>query len=227
MKVILQRDIPKLGKTGDIVPVKDGFARNYLLPRSLAVAATGGAMKDHNARQARERERGTKMLSGAQGDADKLGGLVLTIIGKVGSGTKMYGSVTAQDVSDAILKERGITVDKRRVGLVDPIKTLGSYTIPVRLHSDITIPVTLEVLTEEEIQRRNMQAEAAALAAESKAAEAAVVEAAPTEAAADETPTAAEDAVAAPETPVSSDAEEASETESEVEEQERSTDISP
>src|ERR1043165_7837945 len=127
MKVILQRDIPKLGKMGDIVPVKDGYARNYLLPRSLAVAATGGALKEHDARIKREREKDEKNLSKAQSSAEKIEGLSVTILGRVGGGTKLYGSITAQDVAEAIEKERGIAVDKRRVGLVDPIKTLGTY----------------------------------------------------------------------------------------------------
>ncbi len=185
MRVILQRDIPKLGRSGEVVAVKDGYARNYLLPRSLAVAATGGAMKEVQARTAREQERGEKLLTGAQKDAVKLEGLTITIIGKVGSGTKLYGSVTAQDVVEAIKRERGVTVDKRRVGLVDPIKTLGAYTIPVRLHSDVSIPVTVEVTTEADLERRKLEDAKAAAAASAAAAavptEAPVVETAPVE----------------------------------------------
>src|SRR5215475_2688806 len=132
MKVILQRDVPKLGKDGEIVNVADGYARNYLFPRQIAVAATGGALREYQARAAREKERGAKALKDAETGAIKLEGLVITVIGKVGSGTKLYGAVTVQDVVDAIQKERGIAVDKRRVGLVDPIKTLGIYSVPVR-----------------------------------------------------------------------------------------------
>src|SRR2546423_10623295 len=163
---------------GEIVLVKDGFGRNYLLPRSLAVAATGGAMEDHAARLTREKERTAKQLSSAQEGGSKLDGLTITIIGKVGSGTKLYGSVTAQDVADAIERERKVTVDKRRVGLVEPIKTLGTYTIPVRLHSDVIVPVTLEVMTEEEVARRKVQAEAAEAKAAAEAAAAAATAAA-------------------------------------------------
>src|ERR1051325_4019224 len=100
MKVILQREVPKLGKLGEIVNVADGYARNYLFPRQYAVAASGGALKEHQARAAREKERGEKHLQDAQSGAGKLEGLVLTLIGKVGSGTKLYGSITAQDVAD-------------------------------------------------------------------------------------------------------------------------------
>ncbi len=168
MKVILQQDVPKLGKDGEIVNVADGYARNYLFPRRFAVSATGGALKEFQARTTHEKQKGAKLLKEAETGAGKLDGLVITVTGKVGSGTKLYGSVTAQDVADAIKKERGVTVDKRRVGLIDPIKTLGTYSIPVRLHSEISTSVTVEVMTEEQIERRKVEAakaEAAAAAA--------------------------------------------------------------
>src|SRR5215471_793876 len=112
MKVILQRDVPKLGKDGEIVNVADGYARNYLFPRQFAVAATGGALKSYEARKDREKEREAHKKDSATADAQKLEGLSLTIIGKVGSGTKLYGSITAQDVADAIKQEKGVTIDK-------------------------------------------------------------------------------------------------------------------
>ena len=206
MKVILQRDVPKLGKDGEIVNVADGYARNYLFPRQIAVAATGGALKQFQARASLEKQRGAKALKEAETGANKLEGLVITVIGKVGSGTKLYGSVTAQDVVEAIQKERGVAVDKRRVGLVDPIKTLGTYTVPVRLHSEVSTAITVEVMTEEQIERRKAEAAkaAAAAAAAPPAAEAvAVEEAPPAEAAAAEEapvaePTAEVEAAAAP-----------------------------
>lgn len=169
MKVILQRDIPKLGKGGDIVNVADGYARNYLFPRQYAVAASGGALKAHAARLEREKEKSAKLAEEAKAHAGKLEGLSLILLGKVGGGTKLYGSITAQDVAEAIARESGVTVDKRRVGLVDPIKNLGLYTVPVRLHSDIVVPVKVEVTTEEELERRKAQAAAEAAAAEAAA----------------------------------------------------------
>jgi large subunit ribosomal protein L9 len=162
MKVILQRDIPKVGKHGDVVNVADGYARNYLFPRQLAVSASGGALKAHQARMDRDKEKTAKQLGDAQSQAERMQDLTLTIIGKVGTGTKLYGSITAQDVADAIEREKGVTVDKRRVGLVDPIKTLGTYNVPVRLHSDVSVPVTVEVVTEEQLELRKRQAESAA-----------------------------------------------------------------
>lgn len=162
MKVILQRDIPKVGRHGEVVNVADGYARNYLFPRQLAVSASGGALKAHQSRVDRDKEKTARLLDDAQGHAEKMQDLTLTIIGKVGAGTKLYGAITAQDIADAILREKGVAVDKRRVGLVDPIKTLGSYNVPVRLHSDVSVPVTVDVVTEEQLEIRRRQAEAAA-----------------------------------------------------------------
>lgn len=154
MKVILQRDIPKVGKGGDIVAVADGYARNYLFPRQYAVPATGGALKEHAARAAHEKARAEKARAEADAGAARLESGSLSLTGKVGSGTKLYGSITAQDVSDAIQRQLGVSIDKRRIGLADPIKSLGVYTVPVRLHSDLVVPVQLEVTTEAELERR-------------------------------------------------------------------------
>lgn len=181
MKVILQRDIPKVGKDGDIVSVADGYARNYLFPRQYAVPATGGALKEHAARIAREKEREAKQVHLAQASAENIKERTVTIIGKAGTGTKLYGSITAQDVASAIAEQLKVTVDKRRVGMADPIKNLGTYTVPVRLHSDISVSILVEVVTEEELQRRKAAAEAAAqAAAEALAAEASAPVEAPT-----------------------------------------------
>lgn len=161
MKVILLRDIPKVGKNGDVVNVADGYGRNYLFPRGYAVAAVGGALKDHDARLARESERGSRALGSAQADAAKLTGATVQIIGRAGAGTKLYGSITASDVSAAIQTATGVTVDRRRIGLADPIKSLGDYSVPVRLHSEVIVDVRVSVLTEEELAKRQAQADAA------------------------------------------------------------------
>src|SRR5579862_7845737 len=166
MKVILQRDIPKVGKNGEIVTVADGYARNYLFPRAYAVAASGGALREHTARADREKARTAGRLATAQADAGKLDGIQITVVGKAGAGTtKLYGSITAQDVADAIHRETGIAVDRRRVGLADPIKTLGDYRVPVRLHNDVTVTVPVAVLTEAELDRRKAETAKAAAAA--------------------------------------------------------------
>src|SRR5207244_11652751 len=118
--------------------------------------------KAHQSRMELEKGRSAKQLGDAQSQAEKLQGLSVVIIGKVGTGTKLYGSITAQDVADEIQREKGVSVDKRRIGLVDPIKTLGTYSVPVRLHSDVSVPVTLDVVTEEQLELRKRQAVAAA-----------------------------------------------------------------
>lgn len=182
MKVILQRDVPKVGKGGDVVNLKDGYARNYLFPRGYAVPATGGALKELEARVTREQQRDAKMVDKATADAGKVDGKTLIILAKVGSGSRLYGSVTAQDVADTIAKDCGVTVDKRRVGLVDPIKALGTYPVPVRLHSDVTAQVVVDVTTAEELERRKIREAEEAAKAAAEAAKAAEAET-PTEAA--------------------------------------------
>lgn len=166
MRVILQRDIPKLGKGGDIVTVKDGYARNYLFPRNYAVAASGGALKEHKARAAREAERDARNAAAALAGAEQLQNAVITLIGKVGAGTKLFGSITAADIAEEIKKSLGVEVDRRRVGLADPIKNLGDYDVPVRLHGDVVVHVKVQVVTAEELERRKAAEAAAASAAE-------------------------------------------------------------
>lgn len=184
MKVILQRDVPKVGKGGEIVNVADGYARNYLFPRKYAVPATGGFLKEHQSRAQHDKAREAKLHQVAETAAGKLEGLTVIIKGKVGSGTKLYGSITAQDVAEAVKEATGVEVDKRRVGLVDPIKTLGVYPIPVRLASDISVTIQVDVTTEQELERRAAeaaQAEARATQAAQEAAEAEVAAEASTE----------------------------------------------
>jgi large subunit ribosomal protein L9 len=176
MKVILQQDIPKVGKGGDIVTVADGYARNYLFPRKYAVAASGGALKEHAARVEHEKSRSASLLQGAQADGAKIEGKTITILSKVGSANKLYGSITAQDIADTIARESGVKVDKRRVGLADPIKTLGEYNIPVRLHNEVNVTLKVVVTTEEELARQKVLAEAAAAKAAAEAAKAPVAE---------------------------------------------------
>lgn len=158
MKVILHRDVPKVGKGGEIVNVSDGYARNYLFPRKYAVPATGGFLKEHQSRAEHDKVRDAKLHQVAESAASKLGGLSLIITGKVGSGTKLYGSITAQDVAASIKSAAGVEVDKRRIGLVDPIKSLGVYPIGVRLASDVVVTVNVDVTTEQDLERRAREA---------------------------------------------------------------------
>jgi large subunit ribosomal protein L9 len=167
MKVILTRDVPKVGKDGEVVTVADGYARNYLFPRQLAVVAKGAAMKQHEARLAREVSKGAQQLTTAQQNGEKLRDKTFQILARANAhSTRLFGSVTEADVAEAIQKEIGIEVDKRRISLIDPIKLTGNYALTARLHTDVTVPFSIDVVTQEQLDAR----EKARIAAEEKAA---------------------------------------------------------
>jgi large subunit ribosomal protein L9 len=167
MKVILTRDVPNVGKDGEAVTVANGYARNYLFPRQLAIVAKGAAMKTHEARIAREAAKGAAMLSAAQQSAEKLRGKQFQIVGRAApKSTRLFGSVTEADVAEKIQSEAGVTVDKRRISLIDPIKVTGVYELTARLHTDVTVPFSIEVVTPEQLDAR----EKARAAADEKAA---------------------------------------------------------
>jgi len=157
MKIILQQDIPKVGKVGEVVTVADGYARNFLFPRAFAVPATGGALKQHNARAAQEASKGARMLDQARATAARLEATPVIITARVGAGSKLYGSITAADLATAAKQATGVELDRRRIALVDPIKNLGTYSISVRLHADVSVNLKVEVLTAEELVRRQSQ----------------------------------------------------------------------
>jgi large subunit ribosomal protein L9 len=145
MEVILREDIETLGKAGAVVRVKPGYARNYLLPRGLAYEATEGNKKriaaENRAREARRAEDRAQ----AAALAARLEALSLTIAAKAGEGDRLFGSVTSQDIA-AALERAGEPVDKRRIALATPIKTLGEHRVPVRLHADVEATVRLTVV---------------------------------------------------------------------------------
>lgn len=149
MEVILREDVPHLGAMGEIVKVRPGFARNYLLPRGLAAEASrrNVAALEHQRRLVEvKRERERKV---ALGVADKIEGLVLEVRARAGEEERLYGSVTNMDI-EKLLQERGLKVDRRRVDLADPIKRLGTYRITITVAHDVKATVTLKVLPEEE-----------------------------------------------------------------------------
>lgn len=146
MKVILQQDIEKVGKEHEVVMVADGYARNYLFPRSLAVEAKGGALKNLQMRQALEERRAEKLKTQADQAATQLTDKTVRIEARSGANDRLYGSITSGDVAEAIKKNLGVTVDRRKVQLADPIKAMGTYTVGVKLHRDVTVPVTVEVV---------------------------------------------------------------------------------
>ena len=148
MEVILREEIGKLGRRGDVVKVAAGYARNYLLPNRLAVAATEGNKKIVEQERQAHLRRDAKEAS----DAGELGKLLsaaeVTIAQKAGENDQLFGSVTAADISVA-LEKQGYTIDRRKVHLDDPIKTLGDFKASVRLHRDVTVEVPVHVVKEE------------------------------------------------------------------------------
>ena len=147
MKVILKNDVERLGKTGDVVTVAAGYARNYLLPRGLALEATDGSMEQIAIDRRRDEKAQQKKASDAVALQAKLEELSLTISKQSGESDKLFGTVTAMEIAAALEKE-GHEIDKRKIELEEPIKTLGIYTVPIRLHSDVTAKVKLWVVKE-------------------------------------------------------------------------------
>ena len=148
MKVILLQDIEHQGKQGEVVTVADGFARNYLLPRKLAVEAGGGALKNLQAKLALEERRTEKLLQEANVTAGLLNEKTVTLRVKAGDNSRLYGRVTASDIAEAVARDLSIKLDKRKIGLLDPIKAVGEYDIPIKLHRDVTVPLKVAVVAE-------------------------------------------------------------------------------
>jgi len=143
MKVLLLRDHAKLGKAGTIKNVADGYARNFLIPRGLAVLATGGALKQAETIRKAEEKRQAQLFAEAQAVANQLSGTTLTFRALAGETGKLYGSITAHDIIQAIQREKGLEVDKRKVELREPLRTLGTHTVPIRLAADLAPSVTV------------------------------------------------------------------------------------
>lgn len=150
MKVILTQDVTELGKSGEVVNVAEGYARNFLLPRKLAIVADAGALGVLDKRKKTLEVKGEKMLTEAQAIAAKLNDLKVVIAGKAGAGTRLYGSVTNQEIADALLQQHKIKVDKRKIHITEPIKSIGSYEVPIKLHHDVTANIHVEVVAKEE-----------------------------------------------------------------------------
>src|SRR5579864_2311372 len=145
MQVILQQDIEKIGKSGELVRVRPGFARNYLLPRRLAVPATIAALHRIEHEKAVALARAEKAKKEAHEVADKLGAVPVKIAQKAGEDGRLFGSVTAKDIESA-LKAQGVAVDRKRIQMAEPIKAVGTYDIPVKLVSGITATLKVEVV---------------------------------------------------------------------------------
>jgi large subunit ribosomal protein L9 len=149
MKVILKDDIEKLGSVGDIVDVADGYGRNYLLPRNLAVRATKGNLRSIDEIKKQKQFRDNKKKKEAEKVKDKLEKLSLTAEVQTGEDDKVFGSVTAANVA-SLLSDQGFEIDRRKIALGEPLKALGVYTIEVKLARDVTAALKLWVVKKEE-----------------------------------------------------------------------------
>jgi len=148
MKVILKEDVEKLGHAGEVIDVADGFGRNYLLPRNLAIPASKGNVKSIDVIKKQKQTRDNKKRREAEKIKDKLEKLSLTSEVLTGEDDKVFGSVTANDIAELILKQ-GIEIDRRKIHLDEPLKALGVYTISVKLAPETTAQVKLWVVKKE------------------------------------------------------------------------------
>jgi large subunit ribosomal protein L9 len=148
MKLILKQEVAGLGGPGDLVDVADGFGRNFLLPQGKAMLATKGAEKQIAAiRRARE-VRDVRDLGSARALASELTGLTVTLAARAGDGGRLFGSVTTADVVDAVSRAGGPKLDKRRVVMSQPIKSLGTHAVTVKVHPEVDATVSLEVVAQ-------------------------------------------------------------------------------
>lgn len=147
MKVILREDVYNLGRSGEVVSVKDGYARNYLLPRNLAMLASAANVKhlEHEKQVIEARQK--KLKGSAEDQAKALGAVAVKISRKVGDQDKLFGSVTALDIAEALAKQ-GMKIDRRLVHLPEPIKTVGSFDVELRLHREVTAKIKVDVVGE-------------------------------------------------------------------------------
>ena len=148
MEVILREDISNLGTRGQVVKVASGYARNFLIPKKLAVTATESNKKIVEQERQGHLRKEAKLQGEAQDLAKLVNGVSVTIKQKSGENDQLFGSVTSKDVADA-LSAKGFTIDRRKIQLDDPIKSLGEFKVPVRLHKDVTAEVTVVVSKEE------------------------------------------------------------------------------
>ena len=147
MQIILQEDVEKLGTRGQVVEVKEGYARNFLLPRKLALEASAGNMKRLEKMRAVFAKKEAVEKGDAQKLAELLAGVSLELVRKAGETDQLFGSVTSADISEA-LAAKGFTVDKRKIALAEPIKVIGEYEVPLKLHREVNATVKLTVKKE-------------------------------------------------------------------------------
>jgi large subunit ribosomal protein L9 len=150
MKVILLQEVPGLGQPGDVKEVAAGYARNYLLPRKLVTAATTTAMTNLNEQVASAKRRIAKLDAAHNSLAEKLSNVTLTFAVRVGQGDRLYGSVTSQDIANALREQEGITIDRRSIQLKEALRALGSFEAPVRVSAKHEAKIKVNIISSEQ-----------------------------------------------------------------------------
>jgi len=148
MKVVLRADLDQVGKKGDIIDVADGYARNFLVPKGLAFAATAGVEAQATAMRRGRDLRDASDRAAAEEVARTLVPRVITIAHRAGAEGKLFGSVTTTEIAEAIATQAGVEIDRRKLHLDEPIKTLGQHLVPAKLHADVEFPVTVEIIAQ-------------------------------------------------------------------------------
>src|SRR6266566_1625962 len=146
MKVILLQDVEGLGKAGDLKEVANGYARNYLFPRHLAAAATAALIANRDQRIAAEQRKLEKQSEGNRQQAERLGQVTLTFKARVGREGRLYGSITSQDIAAGLRESEGINLDRRAIEMPDPIRTLGTFEVPIRIAQKVHPKITVRVI---------------------------------------------------------------------------------
>jgi large subunit ribosomal protein L9 len=146
MKVVLLQDVKDLGKKGELVSASDGYARNFLFPRKLAVEATEGRLKEIEDKKSSEKNRKEKELSAAKELAEKLSKLEVNFKTKAGENGKLFGSITGKDIAEAIKAQHKIEVDKKKVVLHDAIKALGTYQVEIKVYPEVSAKISVKIV---------------------------------------------------------------------------------
>lgn len=181
MRIVLTQDVPKLGDAGTIQTVKDGYARNYLIPQGLAAMATPGMVKQVEERQQAEAKRISKLEEEMRDLANRIAATHLEIVARVGEQGRLYGSVTSADIADRLAEAVGEEIDRRKVALDEPIRTVGNYEIPVRLVGKLAPTVKVRVYDPDAPALTTTSEESEDVEEETQADEAAALEETPSE----------------------------------------------
>ena len=147
MKIVLRADVETLGNKGDLVDVAPGYARNYLVPKGLAMVATEGAMRQAESMRRSRQVRDKREKEGAEATARQLAAKRVEIKARAGEGGRLFGSVTTTDIAEAVEAQTGVHIDRRKLSL-EPIKSLGTHEVSVRLHSEVEVPLTIEIVAQ-------------------------------------------------------------------------------